>query len=67
MNNTMNPQKGSSTRTRTASVLNIARRLQGQHLLLYRDFEYHACGIYNLSGSIVRVVPFSAHILVSSC
>jgi hypothetical protein len=66
MNRTMNPPKGVSSRTQTASLLNISRMLQGQHLLLYRDFECHAFGIYNFAGSILRVVPFSAHMLVPS-
>ena len=66
MNRTMNPPKGVSSRTQTASLLNISRMLQGQHLLLYRDFECHAFGIYNFAGSILRVVLFSAHMFVPS-
>ena len=66
MNRTMNPPKGVSSRTQTASLLNISRMLQGQHLLLYRDFECHAFGIYNFAGSILRVVLSSAHMLVPS-
>ena len=66
MNRTMNPPNGVSSHTRTASLLNISRMLQGQHLLLYRDFECHAFGIYNFAGSTLRVVLSSAHMLVPS-
>jgi hypothetical protein len=64
MNKTMNPQNRVSSRTQTASLLNISRMLQGQHLLLYRDLECHAFEIYRFLGSVPRVVPFSAHIFV---
>jgi len=66
MNRTMNPLYRVSSRTQTASLLNIWRMLRGQHLLLYRDFECHAFGIYNFVGSILRVVLSSAHMLVPS-
>ncbi len=66
MNKTMNPQKRVSSHRRTAFFLNIERMLQGQDLLLYRDPEHRGCGIYNVLGSILRVVPFSAHMLFPS-
>jgi hypothetical protein len=66
MNKTMNPQKRANSRTWTNCLPGIERMLQGQDLLLYRDPEHRACGIYNLLGSIRQVVPFSASMLLPS-
>jgi hypothetical protein len=66
MNKTMNPQNRPSSCTQTASFLNIARKLQGQYLLPYKDCQYHVCEICSLVGSILRVAAFSAHTPVPS-
>jgi hypothetical protein len=62
-NKTMNSQKRASSRTQRVPFLNIARMFRVRHLVLYRDFEHQACGIYSLPGSILRVFPFSVHTL----
>ncbi len=66
MNKTMNSQKRWNSRTWTNSLPGIERMFQGQDLLLYRDPEHRACGIYNLLGSIPQVVPSSVHMLFPS-
>jgi hypothetical protein len=64
MNKTMNSQKRASSRTQRVPFPSIARMFRVRHLVLYRAFEHQACGIYSLPGSILRVFPFSAHMLV---